>query len=63
MLYVVDGRVVRGVFISFPSPVKCPVDDITFRKLFDDLSFELTHTLPAFRRTQEVDWSESSCVG
>lgn len=33
-------------------------------KLFDDSSFDLVHALLALRRcSQEVNWSESSCLG
>lgn len=31
-------------------------------KLFDILPFDLTHELLAFKRTQNFDWFESSCV-
>lgn len=56
-------RDTRGVIFPLPSRVVHLVDDRAFMKLFDNLSFHLTHAPLAFRRLQEVDWSKSSCVG
>lgn len=64
--WVVDARNrrrgARGVLFLLISRVLRLVDHEDITELFDDSSFGLRHVLHAFRRTQEVDWSES-CVG
>lgn len=60
----IDARICcsgdRDVLSSLPSRVARLRDDEAFMKLFEDSSFDLTHSLPDLRRTQEDDWSQYS---
>lgn len=37
-------------------------NDETFLRLFDDFTFELVHALFTFKRLQEDNWSDPSCL-
>lgn len=50
----------RGALFWFPSCILYFVVEETFRKLFDDSTFDLSHGLLSCRRSQEPDWSGSS---
>lgn len=51
-----------GVIFPLPSSVGRLVDEEAFMKVFDDSSFDLTHALLPFRRTQETNLCASSRV-
>lgn len=57
------GQEIRGVLFSLPARVVRLVHDKAFLKRFANYLFDLTHTLLAFRRTDKVNYPESSYIG
>lgn len=52
-----------GILFPLPSRLLGLVDDDILLRVFDDCSFNLALASLAFKRFQEVDWSEAACSG